>query len=97
LLVRAHSIDNRTEPPLAAEPDPLDEAQGDQRNRPPNANLLIGRDAADKKSRQAGQGERRDQRRFAADTITVMAEDRSADRSCSKADGENRERLQRAG
>ena len=47
--------------------------------------------------RQAGQEERRDQRRFAADTVAVMAEDRSADRSRSKADGEHRERLQRAG
>jgi hypothetical protein len=30
------------------------------------------------------------------DTVAVMAKDRSADRSCSKANGEDRKRLQRA-
>src|SRR5262249_48263891 len=57
--------------PFAADPDTLDEAQGDQHHRAPNADLLIGRDAADKKRRQTGQEERRDQRRFAADTVAV--------------------------
>jgi hypothetical protein len=37
--------------PFAADPNPLDETQGDQHHRAPNADLLIGRDAADKKRR----------------------------------------------
>src|SRR6516165_10689642 len=59
--------------PFAADADPLDEAQYDQHDRAPDADLLISGDASDKEGRQAGQQQGRDQRGFAADSIAVMA------------------------
>ena len=98
LLVHAHSIDKTTEPPHSPPPPtPWMKRKATSATAPQNATLRVGWYAADKKSRQAGQEERRDQRRFAADTVAVMAEDRSTDRSGSKADCKDRERLQSPG
>jgi len=83
--------------PFAADPDPLNEAQGDQQNRAPDADMLIGGDASDQKGRQAGQQQCRNQRGFAADAIAVMPKDRRADRTRNEADRENGKRLQDAG
>src|SRR5579883_2604790 len=82
--------------PFAADPDPLDETQCNQCDRAPDADRLVGRHAADQKSRQAGQQQRRNQRRLAADAVAVMAEDRSPDRPRGEADGKYGEGLQRA-
>ena len=83
--------------PFAADADPLDEAQYDQHDRAPDADLLIGRDASDQEGRQAGQQQGRDQRGLPTDAIAVMAEDCCADRTRDEADRENGERLQGAG
>jgi hypothetical protein len=83
--------------PFAANTDPLNKAKDDHQDCAPDADLLIGGDASNKKRRQTGQQQGRDQRSLAADAIAVMPKDRRTDRTRDKADRENSERLQRAG
>ncbi len=83
--------------PLAADPDALDEAQHRQDHGAPDADLVVGRHKGDQEGGDPHQQEGGDQRRFAPDAVAVMAEDRRPDRPRDKADGIDREGLQRAG
>src|SRR5262245_51498026 len=78
-LVRAHSIDISTEPPLAADTDALDEAQDGEDHCAPDADALIGRHQRHREGGEAHQQQRRNQCRLAADAVTVVAEDGGAD------------------
>ena len=62
--------------PLAAHADPLDEAQRRQDHRAPDADAVIGRHQPDQERGNAHQHQRGDQRRFAAEPVAPMAEDR---------------------
>ncbi len=55
---------------------------------------LVGRHQADQEGRDAHEQQRRNQRRFAADAVAVMAKDRRSHRPRDKADGVNRECFQ---
>jgi len=70
--------------PLPADADPLDHAQDGQDHRTPNADRLVGRNEGDQKGGDAHQEQRCNQRRLAADTVAVMAEDRRADRAADE-------------
>jgi hypothetical protein len=60
------------------------------------AGLLVGRDEADRKGREAGQQKGCDQRSLAADAIAVVAEDRRSDWAGDEADAVDGECLQHA-
>jgi hypothetical protein len=91
-----HRQQNRAAP-FAADADPLDEAQHDHQDRPPQADLLVGRYGADKKGREARQQQGGNQCGLAADAIAVMPEDRGTDRPGDKAHCEHGECLQCTG
>jgi hypothetical protein len=82
--------------PFAAEPDALHEAQHDQQDRRPDADLLIGRQAADQEGAAAHDQERRGQHRLAPKPVAEMADDRAADRARDEADRIAAERRNRA-
>jgi hypothetical protein len=82
--------------PLAADPDPLDEAQDGEDDRPPDADLLIGRHQRHRESGQAHEQQRRDQRRLSTDAIAVMAEDRRTYRPRDEAHGIDGKGLERS-
>jgi hypothetical protein len=60
------------------------------------ADLIIGWHQTHRECRKAGQQQRRDERRLAADAVAVMAEDRRADRPRNEADEIDAERLEGA-
>jgi hypothetical protein len=81
--------------PLTADADPLNEAQDGEEDRAPDADALIGRHQRHRESGETHEQQRGDQRRFAADAVAVVAEDRSAHRPRHEAyriDGEGLER-----
>ena len=82
--------------PLAPDSDALDEAQDVEQHRTPDADLLIGGHECNQECRYAHQQQSRDERRFAADAIAVMPEDRCADRPSHESDGIDPECLQRS-
>src|SRR5580692_7748145 len=83
--------------PFAADAETLNKTDNGQNDRAPDADRCVAGDKADGKSRQPGQQQGRDQSYLAADTVSIMAEQRSADRAGDKADGVNAESLQRPG
>src|SRR5262249_31875051 len=71
--------------PLAADADTLDEAQDRENHRAPDADGLIGGHERNQERRDPHQHERRDQRRYAADAVAVVPEERRADRAGNEA------------
>ncbi len=82
--------------PLAADADALDGAQHGEKDGAPDADRIVSRHESDGEGRQPHAQQRRDQGRFAADAIAVMAENRRADRARGKADEIGPEREQRS-
>ena len=82
--------------PLAADADPLDQANDRQQNRAPDADARIGRDETYGNRRDAGDQQGRNQGRLAPDPVAPMAENRRADRPPNKSDKEDAERLENA-
>jgi len=72
--------------PFAPDTHSLDEAYDRQDDGAPDAGMLVGRDEADRKGREAGQQKGCDQRSLAADAIAVVAEDRRSDWAGDEAD-----------
>jgi hypothetical protein len=66
--------------PFAADGEALDEAEKDERDRGPNADLRVGREEADEGGGKAHQDEAQHQEALPADAIAEMAEDDAADR-----------------
>jgi hypothetical protein len=79
--------------PLAADPNPLDQADDRQQDSSPNADALIGRHEPDGYGRDTGHQQCRDQGSLASDAVAPMAEDRRPNRAADKADEEDGERL----
>ena len=85
LLLRAHSIDISTEPPHSPPtPTPWMKRSAVSSDRAPDADAVIGRHHPDQESGDAHQHQRGDQRRFAAEPVAPMAEDRGADGRAAK-------------
>src|ERR1700746_2243173 len=82
--------------PLAADADPLNEAQDGEEDRAPDADALVGRHQRHRESGETHEQQRRDQGRFAADAVAIVAEDRSADRPRHEAHGIDGEGLERS-
>ena len=89
-------LDNheRRAAPFAAQRDALDEAQGNQKDRCPHANLLVGRETPDRERAKRHDRHGDHQHGLAADSIAKVAEDRPADRARDEADRVGRERRQ---
>ena len=82
--------------PLAADADPLDQAQQDEQRRRPEAERGVAGQHADERAGDAHQQQGRDQRGLAADPIAEVAEDGRADGAGGEAHGVGRERGERA-
>ena len=72
--------------PFAADREALDQAQDDQRDRRPDADLLVGRQQADQHGRDAHQDQAQHQQPLAPDPVAIMAEDDAADRPRDEAE-----------
>jgi hypothetical protein len=72
--------------PFAADADALNRAQYGQDDAAPNADRIVRGHEGDQESRDAHEHEGRDQRRLAANTVAVVAEDRSTHRPRCEAD-----------
>ena len=72
--------------PFAADADALKHPQHRQDDRAPDADRRVGRHERDQEGRDAHAQQRGDQRRLAADAVTVVAEYRGADRAADEAD-----------
>ena len=72
--------------PFAADREALDEAQHDQRDRRPDADLRVGRQQADQHRRDAHQDQAQHQQPLAPDPVAIMAEDDAADRPRDEAE-----------
>ena len=83
--------------PFAADADALDEAQHGEDDRPPDADLVIGRHQCDQEGRDAHEHQGDDQRGLAADAIAIVAEDGRANRACQEAHEVDAEGVERAG
>ena len=83
--------------PFAADGEALDQAQDDQRDRRPDADLRIGRQKADQHGGDAHQDQAQHQQSLAADAVAEMAEDDAADRPRDEAERIGREGQQRPG
>src|SRR6202047_3262190 len=77
--------------PLAADADPLDQAQQGQDDRTPSADHVVTGNQPDCGGGNPGHQQCHDQGRLAADAVAVMAEDRGADRTRDKADKKDAE------
>ena len=88
-----HRQQDRTAP-LPSDADALHEPQDRQNDSTPDPDALIGRHQTDQEGRDAHEQQRRDQRRFAADSVPVVAEDRRSHRPRDEADRVDRERFQ---
>jgi hypothetical protein len=89
--------DQRRAAPLAAEADALDDAQRNQQDRRPDADLMIGRQQSDAERTEPHHRHGDHQHRLAADAVAEMAEQDAADRAGEKAGRVCAERRQRAG
>src|SRR5262249_36007634 len=81
VLVRArpfHREEDRAAP-FAADADALDEAQKGQDDRAPEPDRVVTGHEPDERRRDAGHQQSDDQRRLAAETVAIMAENRGAD------------------
>src|SRR5262245_43974006 len=74
--------------PFAADADALEDAEEKQHGRGQNADRSISRQQADQERCDSHNEDRENQHGFAADTITVMAENDAAERSRYEADEE---------
>src|SRR5262249_19514005 len=81
--------------PLAADADPLDEAERRQDDRAPDPDLSVGGDERDQEGRAPHQHQGGNQGRFPTDPVTEVPEDGGPDRSGQEPDGVDRERLER--
>ena len=81
--------------PFTAEGETLDHAQNHQHDRREDADLIVGRQQADGKSRDAHRHQREDQHRLAANAVAEVTADHPAQRSHDGADREGRKRQQR--
>ena len=73
--------------PLAAEAQPLQEAQQHQQDRRPDPDRRVGRQQADRERGDAHQQQGHDQDVLAADLVAVVAEDHAAERPGDEPDG----------
>src|SRR5258708_40740 len=78
--------------PLSADRDPLGEPEDQQRDRSPNANLVIGRQEADQSRCRAHNEERRHEHGFSTDPVAEMSEEGAAKRSREITDRKRRKR-----
>jgi hypothetical protein len=78
--------------PLAADADPLEQAQDDEQRRRPEPKRVVARQHADQRAGDAHQHQGRDQGRLASDAVAVVAEDGRADRAGGEAHRIGRER-----
>jgi hypothetical protein len=83
--------------PLAADPDPLDEAQGDEQDRRPHPDGVVGGEQPDADGRRAHEGHRDDQHGLAAGPVTEVPHDRTADGPGEETDGQRGEGREGAG
>ncbi len=72
--------------PFAADADALKHPQHRQDNRAPDADRFVGRNECNQEGGDAHAQQRCNQRRLAADAVSIVAEDRCADRAPYKAD-----------
>jgi hypothetical protein len=89
-----HGHQHRTAP-LAANPKALREPQRHQTHRRPRPDLVVGRQQADGKRRQAHDCEGEHEHRLAADAVAVMPDDDAANRTRDETDRVRAERRQR--
>ena len=82
--------------PLAAEAEALDQAAGDQQDRRPDAERLVGRQQADHRRRHAHDEQGEIEHGLAADRVAVVAEHEAAERPGDEAERIGGERQQRA-
>src|SRR4029079_713276 len=74
--------------PFAAKPDALQDAQQEQNDRGRDADLLITGQKSDQHRGDTHDHQRQDEHAFAADAVTEVTENESADRTRDKADRE---------
>src|SRR4029453_17504097 len=82
--------------PLAAHPDALGDAQGDQDDRGPDADGVIGRQQADEEGGDTHDEQRQHQHGLAADAVAEVAEDDAAQGPGREADAVGGQGQQRA-
>src|SRR3954452_12146542 len=85
-----------TTAPLHSPPSPMPwtKRKNDEEDRRPDADLTVGRQAADQERAQSHRDHGRDQHLLAAEPVAIMPDDRTADRPRDEADGIGRERRQ---
>ena len=76
---------------LTADADALQDPQHHQQQRRPEADLVVGRQQADRRHADAHDHQGPDQHGLAADAVAEVAEDQPADRAGHKPDGEGAE------
>ena len=82
--------------PLGAEGQALDDADEDEQDPGPHADLVVGGQGADEDGRDAHQQQRADEHRLAADLVAEVAADDPAERPDGEPDAERGEREQGA-
>jgi len=78
--------------PLAADGDALEDPQGDQQDRRPDADRVVRRQQADEEAGAAHQAHGEQQHRLAAEPVAEVPEDDAAERAGDIAGGEGAER-----
>src|SRR5687767_1532795 len=73
--------------PLTADRKALNEAQGDQGDGSPDADLRVSREKADQDGRHAHQDQAEHEETLASDPVTEMAKDDAADRPGNEPEG----------
>ena len=76
---------------LAAHADALQHPQQHERDRRPDADLVVGRQQADERGADAHDDQGQQEHLLAPDAVAVVAEDQAADRSGEEPDGEGGE------
>src|SRR6185312_8317506 len=76
--------------PLAAKTKALKDAENEQQDRRPDADLGVGWHEADQEGRNAHDHQRKDEHALAADAVAEVAEDNAAERARDKSDREGR-------
>ena len=89
--------DERRAGPLAAEREALREAEDQQEERRPPADVVVGREAADQERRDAHREQRRDEGRLAAEAVAEVPEDDGAEGAGDHRGAEHGERGQQGG
>lgn len=73
--------------PLAADRKALDDAQGNEHDRRPQSDLVIGRQEPDQKGRHTHHHQRGDQHGLSPDTVTEVTEHEASQRPSEEPDG----------